>query len=200
MKTVLITLGVTLGIIALLVLYGIGIYNRLIELKNRFVNAFAQIDVQLQRRYDLIPNLVETAKGYMKFEQDTLTRVIEARNQAKSAATAVAASPANAAAMEKLNAAETGLSAGLGKFFALSESYPDLKSNQTMQQLMEELSSTENKISFARQAFNDAVMLYNTYRQQFPNVIFSNVFNFEAAKHFEVEIQAAKEPVKVSFI
>lgn len=199
MKTLLITLGILLAIVILFVLYVIGIYNRLIELKNRFVNAFAQIDVQLQRRYDLIPNLVETAKGYMQHEQKTLTLIIEARNQAKSAATTVAASPDNSAAMSQLNAAETGLTAQMGKFFALAESYPDLKANQTMQQLMEELSSTENKISFARQAFNDAVMFYNTYRQQFPNNIISGMFNFGEAKHFEVENKEAKEAVKVSF-
>jgi LemA protein len=199
MKTVLITLGVILGIIILVVMYVIGLYNRLIELKNRFVNAFAQIDVQLQRRYDLIPNLVETAKGYMQHEQKTLTMIIEARNQAKTAATTVAQSPANPAAMEQLNAAETGLTAQMGRFFALAESYPDLKANQTMQQLMEELSTTENKISFARQAFNDAVMFYNTARQQFPGNIIAGMFNFEAAKHFEIENKEAKEPVKVSF-
>lgn len=193
------TLLIILGIAVVFALYAVGIYNRLIELKNRFVNAFAQIDVQLQRRYDLIPNLIETAKGYMQYEQKTLTMIIEARNQAKSAASTVAASPDNATAMEQLNAAETGLTAQMGKFFALAESYPDLKANQTMQQLMEELSSTENKISFSRQAFNDAVMVYNTYRQQFPNNIVSGMFHYEPAKHFEIANQEAKEPVKVSF-
>jgi len=193
------TLLIILGIIGVFVFYVIGMYNRLIELKNRFINAFAQIDVQLQRRYDLIPNLVETAKGYMQHEQKTLTMIIEARNQAKTAAATVAQSPANSPAMELLNAAETGLTAQMGRFFALAESYPDLKANQTMQQLMEELSSTENKISFARQAFNDAIMLYNTARQVFPSSIIAEMFNFEPAKHFEIENKEAKEPVKVSF-
>lgn len=199
MSTALITLAVILGIIVIVLLYGVGVYNRLVELKNRFVNSFAQIDVQLQRRYDLIPNLVETAKSYMQYEQETLTKIIQARNQAKEAATQAAATPANPTTMQNLNAAETGLTGSMGKFFALVENYPDLKANQNMQQLMEELSSTENKISFARQAFNDAVMFYNTYRTQFPPVILANMFGFEAAKHFEISDEKAKEPVKVSF-
>lgn len=199
MSTGMITLSVIAGVVVLTALYGVGVYNRLIELKNRFVNSFAQIDVQLQRRYDLIPNLVETAKSYMKFEQETLTMIVEARNQAKSAATQAAASPADPNAMQKLNVAESSLTGSMGKFFALVENYPDLKSNQSMQQLMEELSSTENKISFARQAFNDAVMFYNTYRTQFPSVILANLFGFEAAKHFEITNEQAKEPVKVNF-
>ncbi|MFI4938258.1 MAG: LemA family protein [Candidatus Berkiellales bacterium] len=199
MKTTLIILAVIAAIILFLVLIGIGIYNRLIELKNRFVNAFSQIDVQLQRRYDLIPNLMETAKGYMKYEQQTLTMVINARNTAKAAASEVATKPDNATAMAQLNAAETSLTAGMGKFFALMENYPDLKANQTMQQLMEELTSTENKVSFARQAFNDAVMFYNTYRSQFPAVIVANMYSFELAKNFEIEKPEAREAVKVSF-
>ncbi len=199
MSTSLIVLS-TIGVaVVLLVLYGIAIYNQLISLKNRFVNAYAQIDVQLQRRYDLIPNLVETAKSYMKFEQTTLTMVINARNQAKDAATATALKPEDAQAMQKLIAAETGLTAGMGKFFALAENYPDLKANQTMQQLMEELSSTENKVSFARQAFNDAVMFYNTYCDQFPNVIFARMFAFQNATSFVVESEEAKKAVKVQF-
>ncbi len=199
MQTLLITLGVIAGIIILLVLYGISIYNSLIELKNRFVNAFAQIDVQLQRRYDLIPNLVETAKGYMKYEQETLTKIIDARNTAKAAASSAASKPEDADAMKKLISAESTLTSSMGNFFALAENYPDLKANQTMQQLMEELTSTENKVSFARQAFNDAVMVYNTYRSQFPNVIFAGMFGFQAATHFEVSKPEAKEAVKVSF-
>ena len=185
MSTALITLAVIAGIIIILVLYCIGIYNHLIELKNRFVNAFSQIDVQLQRRYDLIPNLVETAKGYMKYEQQTLTQIIEARNQAKT--------------MKKLISAESTLTSSMGQFSALAANYPDLKANQTMQQLMEELTSTENKVSFARQSFNDAVMIYNTYRAQFPNVIFAGMFAFGPATHFEISKPEAKEPVKVSF-
>jgi LemA protein len=199
MQSLLITLGVIGGIILLIVLYVIGIYNRLIELKNRFVNAYSQIDVQLQRRYDLIPNLVETAKGYMKYEQETLTKVIDARNQAKTAATATASAPGDSEAMKKLISAETTLTSSMGKFFALAENYPDLKANQTMQQLMEELTTTENKVSFARQAFNDAVMIFNTYRSQFPNVIFANMFGFQNATHFEITKPEAKEAVKVSF-
>ena len=199
MQTLLIALGVIAAIILILVFYAIGIYNSLIELKNRFVNAFAQIDVQLQRRYDLIPNLVETAKGYMKYEQETLTKIIDARNTAKAAATATASKPEDADAMKKLISAESTLTSSMGSFFALAENYPDLKANQTMQQLMEELTSTENKVSFARQAFNDAVMVYNTYRSQFPNIIFSGMFGFPAATHFEISKPEAKEAVKVSF-
>jgi len=186
-------------LVLLFILYGVGIYNQLIALKNRFVNAFAQIDVQLQRRYDLIPNLVETAKTYMQYEQKTLTMIIEARNQAKTAATQTAAAPDNAEAMKRLISTEGTLTSSMGKFFALVENYPDLKANQTMQQLMEELTSTENKVSFARQAFNDAVMFYNTYRTQFPNVIVTNMFAFNAATSFEVESPEAKKAVKVSF-
>lgn len=199
MNTLLIILGSLVALIVIVILWGIGIYNRLIELKNRFVNGFAQIDVQLQRRYDLIPNLTETAKTYMQYEQKTLTMIIEARNQAKEAATNAAAMPDNAQTMEKLNVAESTLTASMGKFFALVENYPDLKANQTMQQLMEELTTTENKVSFARQAFNDAVMFYNTYRTQFPAVIIAGMYGFESAKHFELSDPKAKEPVKVSF-
>ncbi|MBS0290763.1 MAG: LemA family protein [Proteobacteria bacterium] len=199
METALIILGVIGTALLLLVLYGISIYNQLIELKNRFVNAFSQIDVQLQRRYDLIPNLVETAKGYMKYEQETLTKIIEERNIAKSAATVSAAQPADSDAMKKLISAESTLSASMGRFFALAENYPDLKANQTMQQLMEELTSTENKVSFARQAFNDAVMIYNTYRTQFPSNIIAGLFGFTFATHFEISTPQAKEAVKVSF-
>lgn len=199
MDTTTITLLVILGVIVLLLLYGVSIYNHLIKLKNRFVNAFAQIDVQLQRRYDLIPNLVETAKTYMQYEQKTLTMIIDARNQAKAAASQTAAHPDNNQAMKKLMGAEATLTAGLGQLFALVENYPDLKANQTMQQLMEEITSTENKVSFARQAFNDAVMFYNTYRAQFPSVIFANLFGFKEATSFEIENPDAKKAVKVSF-
>ncbi len=199
MQPLLITLGVIAGILLLMVFYVIGAYNHLIELKNRFVNAFSQIDVQLQRRYDLIPNLVETAKGYMKYEQETLTKIIEARNTAKDAAVVTALKPDDNDAMKKLISAESTLTSSMGKFFALAENYPDLKANQTMQQLMEELSTTENKVSFARQAFNDAVMVYNTYRSQFPSNLIAGMFGFTSATHFEITNLEAKEAVKVSF-
>ena len=188
----------TLIIVALIVVYFIVIYNKLVALKNRFKNAFSQIDVQLQRRYDLIPNLVETAKKYMAHEQQTLTAVIEARNAAMGAAKTTAQHPDDASSVRALSQAETILGGALGKFFALSESYPDLKANTTMNQLMEELSSTENRIAFARQAFNDAVMEYNTYREQFPNTIIASG-RFQAAELLEIENSAARQAVKVSF-
>jgi len=189
---------ITLIIIAVIVVYAITIYNKLVALKNRFKNAFSQIDVQLQRRYDLIPNLVETAKKYMAHEQATLTAVIEARNEAAAAAKAAASHPDDGKAVRSLGGAETMLTGALGKFFALSESYPDLKANTTMMQLMEELSSTENRVAFARQAFNDAVMEYNTYREQFPNSLVAGG-RFQAAELLEIEDQEARKGVKVSF-
>ncbi len=184
--------------VALIAVYFISIYNKLVALKNRFANAFAQIDVQLQRRYDLIPNLVETAKKYMAHEQQTLTAVIEARNQAAAAAKVAASHPEDGKAMKALSGAESLLGGALGNFFALSENYPDLKANTTMNQLMEELSSTENRIAFARQAFNDAVMEYNTYREQFPNSLVAGG-RFAAAELLEIEDKEAKKAVKVSF-
>lgn len=190
---------VGLAIIVGLVLFAVGIYNKLVTLRNRFKNAFAQIDVQLNRRYDLIPNLVETAKGYMKHEKETLEAVINARNGAVSANQSVAANPDDPDAMKKLNAAEGQLAGALGRLFALSEAYPDLKANQTMEQLMEELSTTENKIAFARQAYNDAVMQYNTYREQVPNNFIANPFGFQEAELFEVEEEQARKRVDVSF-
>ncbi|HIL22648.1 LemA family protein [Alcanivorax sp. VBW004] len=188
------------GIIIAVIIYIIAVYNRLIALKNRFKNGFAQIDVQLQRRHDLIPNLVETAKGYMSHEKETLTQVIEARNQAVSAKQAAAAHPDDANAVTQLGKAESLLSGSLANFFALSENYPDLKANDTMAQLMEELSSTENRIGFARQAFNDAVMNYNTYREQFPQNFIGGLFgSFSEAKLLQIESEQARKAVNVSF-
>ncbi|AUD79565.1 hypothetical protein CW740_10060 [Kangiella profundi] len=190
---------ITLVIIVALILFVVGIYNKLVSLRNRFKNAYAQIDVQLNRRYDLIPNLVETAKGYMKHERETLEAVINARNMAVSANQAAADHPEDPNAIKNINQAEGQLTGALGRLFALSENYPDLKANQNMAQLMEELSTTENKIAFARQAYNDAVMQYNTYREQVPNNFIANPFGFQEAELFEVENEEAREAVKVSF-
>jgi LemA protein len=173
---------VLLVIIVVLVFWAIGIYNGLVALRNRFKNAFAQIDVQLKRRYDLIPNLVETAKGYIKHERETLEAVIRARNAAQTAATAANANPGDPTAMQALGQAEGALTGVLGRMFALAEAYPDLKANQNMLSLQEELSSTENKVAFARQAFNDSVMEYNTRRESFPANIFAGMFNFGPAE------------------
>jgi LemA protein len=181
------------------VLFAITIYNRLVSGRNRFKNAFAQIDVQLTRRYDLIPNLVETAKGYMKHERETLEAVINARNTAVSGLKAAAADPSNPEAMKKLADAEQGLSGALGRLFALSEAYPDLKANENMMQLSEELTTTENKVSFSRQAYNDSVMDYNTLRESFPNNFFAGWFAFRAAELLEIEDQSMREAPKVSF-
>src|SRR5688572_737574 len=191
---------IVLGALALFaVFFVIGGYNKLVTLRNRFKNAWAQIDVQLKRRYDLIPNLVETAKGYLKHERGTLEAVIAARNAASSASTRVAADPANPEAMKQLIAAEGTLSGTLGRLFALSEAYPDLKANTTMNSLMEELTSTENKVAFARQAYNDSVMAYNTKREVFPTNIVANSFNFAPAELFVIEQPEQKEAPKVSF-
>jgi LemA protein len=190
---------VFIGIVVAAVLWPIAIYNRLIALRNRFKNAFAQIDVQLKRRYDLVPNLVETAKGYIKHERETLEAVIAARASAQSANQRAAADPADAEAMKRLAAAEAGLSGALGRLFALSEAYPDLKANQTMMQLSEELTSTENKIAFARQAYNDAVMSYNTAVQSFPDNFVAGFGGFKDATLLEAtESPDERKPVKVS--
>ena len=181
------------------VLFVAGIYNSLVALRNRFKNAFAQIDVQLKRRYDLIPNLVETAKGYLKHERETLEAVIKARNIAYTAAQGAAANPADAAAVKNLLSAESGLTGALSRLMVVSEQYPDLKANQNMMQLTEELTSTENKISFARQAYNDSVMAYNTAREKFPAVLLSGALGFTAAELFQVDSPAERVAPKVSF-
>lgn len=190
---------ITLIIAVLVVLFVVSIYNKLVVLRNRFKNAFSQIDVQLKRRYDLIPNLVETAKGYLQHERGTLEAVITARNQAASANQAAAANPGDPGAMKGLMGAETALTGALGKFFALAEAYPNLKANENMMQLSEELTSTENKVSFARQAYNDAVMLYNTARETFPNLLIAGPFGFGEAQLFEVESTQERQAPKVSF-
>ncbi len=195
----LIVLGVLLAIAVVLGLWITGIYNALVTLRNRFKNAYAQIDVQLKRRYDLIPNLVETAKGYMKHESSTLEAVIKARNIAAAAAQTAAANPADGNAMKGLLSAEAGLGGALSRLMVVSEQYPDLKANQNMMQLTEELTSTENKVSFARQAYNDSVMTYNTTREVFPNVIFAGMFGFQPAELFKVEDPAERNAPKVSF-
>jgi LemA protein len=181
------------------VLFVVGMYNKLVALRNRFKNAYAQIDVQLKRRYDLIPNLVETAKGYLKHERGTLEAVIAARNAASSANVRAAANPGDPAAMQQLVAAEGSLTGTLGRLFALSEAYPDLKANTTMIQLQEELTSTENKVSFARQAYNDSVMVYNTQREVFPSSIIAGMFNFAPAELFVIDKPEQREAPKVQF-
>ncbi len=190
---------VFLVVVVATIVFAITIYNRLVSLRNRFKNAFSQIDVQLQRRYDLIPNLVETAKTFMEHEKETLTAVIEARNQALAASKHAAKHPDDSGAIRALSGAEGLLGGALGNFFALSESYPELQANENMAQLMEELSSTENRIAFSRQAYNDAVMEYNTYREQFPNSIIANRSSFKQAEQLELENPEAKKAVKVSF-
>ncbi len=188
-----------LGIVAAIVFWAIGIYNRLINERNRVRNAFAQIDVQLTRRHDLIPNLVEAVKGYMKHERETLEAVIKARNAAVSSLDEAKADPANAEAIKKLGASEGALGAVLSRLFALSEAYPDLKANQNMMQFQEELASTENKVAFARQAFNDSVLGYNNTAENFPNNIIANTFNFELASFLEIESEEIREAPEVSF-
>lgn len=194
-----ITLIVLGGVVFVGIFWAISVYNGLIALRNRFKNAFAQIDVQLQRRYDLIPNLVETAKGFLAHEKETLQAVTEARNIACAAAKVAGGDPANAAAMGKLSAAEGVLDSALSRLMVVCEAYPDLKSDQHMSQLMEELSSTENKISFARQAYNDSVMNYNNAREVFPASLIAGMFGFLPAESLALENPAAKEAVKVQF-
>ncbi len=192
-------LGMVFLIVLFLLFYVISLYNGLVTLRNRFQNAYAQIDVQLKRRYDLIPNLVETAKGYMKHERETLDAVIRARNTAMAAGKQAAENPGDPKAIQNLSTAEVALSGSLNRFIGLSEAYPDLKANQNMLALQEELTSTENKISFARQAFNDAVTAYNTATELFPNSIVAGMGNFQRAALWELTEPEQKEPVKVSF-
>ena len=199
MTTTFIVLGVLLVVAVVLVLWVVGIYNALVALRNRFKNAFAQIEVQLKRRYDLIPNLVEVAKGYLKHERETLEAVIKARNIALAASQAAAANPADGNAMKSLMSAETGLAGALSRLMVVAEQYPDLKANQNMMQLSEEMISTENKISFARQAYNDSVMTYNTAREVFPNVIFAGMFGFQPAELYQIEDPTERNAPKVSF-
>ncbi|MFW6011885.1 MAG: LemA family protein [Desulfosalsimonas sp.] len=191
---------VFLGIIVLLIIVIVGLYNNLVTLRNRFKNAFSQIDVQLKRRYDLIPNLVETAKGYMKHEREALEAVIRARNSALNASDKAARDPGDPSAMQALSGAEGSLAGALGHIFALAESYPDLKANQNMLALQEELASTENRIAFARQAFNDAVTRYNIAREKFPNSIVAGIFNFRPAELLEsTESAEEKQAPRVAF-
>ncbi len=190
---------IVVAVVLAIVVFVISLYNKLVTLRNRYKNAFAQIDVQLKRRYDLIPNLVETAKAFMQHEKETLEAVIQARNIAVNANQQVHGDATQAEAMRQLLGAEGQLSATLGRLFALSENYPDLKSNANMMQLSEEIASTENKIAFARQAFNDAVTQYNISREVFPSSIVANSFNFSKAQLFEINLPAERQAVKVSF-
>ncbi len=197
--TPIIILVVLVAVVLFAVLFVAGMYNKLVALRNRFKNAYAQIDVQLKRRYDLIPNLVEVAKGYLKHERETLENVIKARNVAYTAAQGAAANPGDAAAVKGLMSAESGLMGAMSRLMVVAEQYPDLKANQNMMQLTEELTSTENKISFARQAYNDSVMSYNTQREVFPSNIIAGMFNFAPAELFVVDKPEQKEAPKVQF-
>ena len=199
MSLVLIILVIAVVIAIVAGLWVAGGYNSLVTLRNRFKNAFAQIDVQLKRRYDLIPNLVEVAKGYMKHESTTLENVIKARNVAYAASQAAAANPADAGAMKNLLGAEAGLAGAMSRLMVVSEAYPDLKANQNMMQLTEEMTSTENKISFARQAYNDSVMTYNTTRESFPKNLLAGLFNFAEAQLFSIENAAERAAPQVKF-
>lgn len=188
-----------LAIVVALIVYAVSIYNNLVNLRNRVKNAFAQIDVQLTRRYDLIPNLVEAVKGYMKHERETLENVIRARNSAVSHLDAAKADPANAEAIKRLGESEGALGAALGRLFALSEAYPDLKADQNMMHFQEELASTENKVAFSRQAFNDSVLSYNNAAQNFPNNVVAGMFRFEDASFLEIESPEKREVPEVAF-
>ena len=195
MTTTIILLVLAVVLIAIVA----GIYNRLVKFKNRYKNAFAQIDVQLKRRYDLIPNLVETAKGYIKHERETLEAVVNARNQASAARAGAAASPGDPESMKGLLGSEGALTGALGRLMVVVEAYPDLKADQQMSQLMEELTSTENKVSFARQSYNDSVMVFNTACETFPNVLIAGPMGFKQAMLFEIDVPEQREAPKVSF-
>jgi LemA protein len=200
MSGIVISLVVIVGIVVVLAMMVMGIYNRLVALLNRYKNGFAQIEVQLKRRHDLIPNLVETVKGYMSHERETLDAVIRARNQAVGGLEQAAGNPGDPQAMKALGGAEGALSGAMGRLLALSEAYPDLKASENMKQLTEELTSTENKVAFSRQAFNDQVMAYNTYKQSFPAVIFAGTFGHgNDAALLEFDSEAIAEPPKVAF-
>ena len=199
MATSVIFIGVVVLVGFFVLMFIIGGYNALVTLRNRYKNAYSQIDVQLKRRYDLIPNLVETAKGYLQHERGTLEAVIQARNAAASANTRAAQNPGDVSTMKEISSAESALSGVMGRLFALAEAYPNLKANTTMMTLMEELTSTENKVSFARQAYNDAVMTYNTRREVFPSNVIASAFNFEQAELFVIEKSEQKEAPKVAF-
>jgi LemA protein len=199
MSPALIVLGILFLVVLIAGFWAIGVYNGLVSLRNRFKNAFSQIDVQLKRRYDLIPNLVEVAKGYLKHERETLEAVIKARNIALAASQAAAANPADANAIRSLGAAEGGLAGALSRLMVVAEQYPDLKANQNMMQLTEEMTSTENKVAFARQACNDSVMTYNTARETFPSVLLAGMFGFQSAELFKIEDPTERNAPKVSF-
>ena len=188
-----------LALVVAVVAWGIGVYNRLVNLRNGFKNAFAQIDVQLTRRHDLIPNLVEAVKGYIKHERETLEAVISARNRAVAGLKEASAHPEDPAAIRELSGAESQLTGALGRLFALSEAYPDLKANQNVMQLQEELASTENRVAFARQAFNDSVMTYNNARENFPNNLIAGYFSFKPAEFLQIEAPEKREVPQVRF-
>ena len=199
--TILFILLMIVGLAVVVGLWGVGIYNGLVTARNAFKNAFAQIDVQLQRRFDLIPNLVETAKGYMSHERETLEAVVAARAAAQSGLSAAKANPGDPAAMSQLAAAQGQLNAGLGRLLAVAEAYPDLKANQNMMQLTEELTTTENKVAFARQAYNDSVMAFNNKREVFPSSLLAGMFNFAPAALLDIPADKAevREAPKVQF-
>lgn len=190
---------VLIGLLLLVVIFVVGMYNGLVGLRNRVKNAYAQIDVQLKRRYDLIPNLVDTAKGYMKHEKETLEAVVNARNQAVSAASTASKDPTAAGAIAEVAGADSALTGALGRLMVVMEAYPDLKANENMMQVQEELTSTENRVAFSRQAYNDAVMTYNNKREMFPSNIVAGMFGFKYAQSWELEEEEAKDAPQVSF-